>query len=219
MLSQSEENYLKVIFSLQSEKEIKSVSTNDISQKVQTKASSVTDMLKKLSDKKLVIYKKYRGVKLTQSGEAFAKKVIRSHRLWECFMVDKLGFAWNEVHETAEQLEHVKSDELIDKLDDFLANPKFDPHGDPIPDKEGNMEVKHTLMLSNLDIGDSGILEGLKNSSDNFLQYLNNKNLVLGDIIEVKNMESFDNSMLVRTGNNEFTISHEVAQNLLVKMI
>ncbi len=218
MLSQSEENYLKIIFSLQFE-ENKLVSTNDIAQKTKTKASSVTDMLKKLSDKKLVNYKKYRGVKLTKLGEFNAKKVIRSHRLWECFMVDKLGFAWNEVHETAEQLEHVKSDELIDRLDEFLGKPKFDPHGDPIPDKEGNIAKSNTFMLSELEIGHFGILEGLKNSSDDFLKYLNNKKLALGDKIKVKNIELFDNSVLIKTKNYEFTISSEVAQNLLVKII
>ena len=134
----SEENYLKTIYHLTiiSDSEI---STNAIAEKMETKASSVTDMLKKLAEKDLVDYKKYQGVSLTEKGKLSAKMIVRKHRLWEVFLVEKLDFSWDEVHDIAEQLEHIKSEKLINKLDDFLGNPTEDPHGDPIPDKNGKL--------------------------------------------------------------------------------
>ena len=140
MLTLSEENYLKAIYHLELNS-VKEISTNAIAEKMETKASSVTDMIKKLSEKKLIIYKKYQGVKITDFGKKTAANIVRNHRLWEFFLVDKLNFSWDEVHEVAEQLEHIKSPKLIDELDAFLGFPKQDPHGDPIPDKNGKYHL------------------------------------------------------------------------------
>jgi len=146
MFSQAEENYLKAIYALQNELGM-AINTNLIAKKINTKASSVTDMIKKLSVKKLLTYKKYQGVQLTDKGKKVALKVIRKHRLWEYFLVKKLNYRWDEVHEIAEQLEHIKSETLIDNLETFLKYPKFDPHGDPIPDKDGNIMLTKTRTL------------------------------------------------------------------------
>ena len=154
MFSQSEENYLKAIYHLGNQSQ-KGVSTSDIANKLETKASSVSDMIKKLSDKKLVEYKKYYGVNLTKKGKLIAASVVRKHRLWEVFLVDKLNFTWDEVHDVAEQLEHIKSKKLMEELDSFLGFPKTDPHGDPIPDKDGNLQTIEKTLLSNLKKGES----------------------------------------------------------------
>jgi Mn-dependent transcriptional regulator len=145
-LSITEENYIKAIFHL-SEKSEQSVATNDIAAQVNATAASVSDMLKKLKQKKLITYEKYYGVKLTVEGQKQALAIVRKHRLWEVFLVDKLGYSWDEIHDLAEQLEHIRSEELIERLDKFLGNPKFDPHGDPIPDSSGKIQtVKHVLL-------------------------------------------------------------------------
>ena len=188
LYSQAEENYLKCIYALEMEHG-EEVSTNLIASKIKTKASSVTDMLKKLSAKDLVAYKKYQGVRLTERGRETALRVVRKHRLWECFLVQKLDFKWDEVHEIAEQLEHIESDLLIDKLDAFLRFPKTDPHGDPIPDKHGRMIISETVKVLDMKIGSSGILTGVRDSSGPFLKYLNKKNLALGDKIKVIDIE------------------------------
>jgi len=179
MYTLSEENYLKAIFHLE-RKYPSGVSTNALAEEMETKASSVTDMIKKLSDKDLVNYKKYQGVKLSKSGKHTAVSVIRKHRLWEVFLVEKLGFAWDEVHDVAEQLEHIQSEKLIQELDKFLGFPKQDPHGDPIPDAQGNFSVFNKALLADLDKGDSGICVGLKDSSPAFLQFLDKYNIALG---------------------------------------
>jgi len=141
----TEENYIKAIFKLEELNQSKAVSTNDIAIKLSMQPASVTDMIKRLAEKKIVSYKKYHGVLLTVKGKKIALTIIRKHRLWEVFLVKKLNFKWDEVHEIAEQLEHINSNELVEKLDDFLGNPKFDPHGDAIPDKEGNMRVVNSI--------------------------------------------------------------------------
>ena len=175
MYSQAEENYLKTIYTLERNFS-NEVSTNLIASKIKTKASSVTDMLKKLAKKDLVVYKKYQGVYLTEHGRLSALEVIRKHRLWECFLVQKLQFNWDEVHDIAEQLEHVKSEALINKLDAFLKFPKLDPHGDPIPDAHGRTILNKTVSIIDMKIGSAGIFVGVKDSSATFLQYLNKKN-------------------------------------------
>ncbi len=217
MFSQAEENYLKSIYTLEKESET-DVSTNLIANKMQTQPSSVTDMLKKLAAKQLVIYKKYQGVYLTENGKKVALKVIRKHRLWEYFLVKKLNYNWDEVHEIAEQLEHVKSDTLIDNLDKFLRFPKFDPHGDPIPDKNGKIMLIKTVNLSKLKVGQRGILDSLKDSSDVFLKYLNKKNLALRDRIKVIDIEPFDSSIHIETKTHQLVISKKVAENLNIKI-
>ncbi|EMY81060.1 metal-dependent transcriptional regulator [Psychroflexus gondwanensis] len=216
MFSLSEENYLKAILHLQ--KTSKSgVSTNAIAEEMQTKASSVTDMVKKLSEKDLVIYKKYQGVYLSDTGRKTALQIVRKHRLWEVFLVDKLSFSWDEVHEVAEQLEHIKSDKLITELDKFLEFPKRDPHGDPIPDAKGNFHVANKTLLSNLSKGERGTLVGVKDTSTEFLKYLDKNNIALGKTIEVLDKEEFDESMLIQTGGKTLRISPMVTVNIFIK--
>ena len=216
MFSQAEENYLKAIYSLETIA-TKGVNTNLIAKKMQTKASSVTDMIKKLSDKGLVDYKKYQGAQLSEKGKNIAVSIVRKHRLWECFLVDKLNFSWDEVHDIAEQLEHIKSETLIDNLDAFLEFPTVDPHGDPIPDKEGNITARKKVKLSTLKPQEESVLLTVKDSSDTFLKYLNKKNIAIGDYIKVLAVEPFDKSMQIKINKKELLITDEVAKNLLVK--
>lgn len=218
MFSFSEENYLKAIFHLE-RKYQEGVSTNALAEEMETKASSVTDMIKKLSDKNLVIYKKYQGVKLSQNGRATAVEVIRKHRLWEYFLVEKLHFNWDEVHDVAEQLEHIKSEKLIAELDKFLGFPKRDPHGDPIPDAEGNFAVSNKMLLAELDMGEQGICVGVKDSSAEFLQYLDKNKISLGKEIKVLEKEAFDGSMLIKIEKEELGISQLISTNLYIKRI
>jgi len=214
--SAAEENYLKTIYSLQRDYGSK-INTNLISSKIQTKASSVTDMLKKLSTKNLVVYEKYQGVSLTEKGKKAALKVVRKHRLWEYFLVDKLKYNWDEVHSIAEQLEHIDSDTLVDNLEKFLGFPKFDPHGDPIPDKNGHVIERASNNLLELNIGDIGILDQVKDTSESFLQYLDRINLALGDKVEIIDKEPFDNSVQIKLGNKELSVSESVAENIYLK--
>ncbi len=216
MFSQAEENYIKTIYTLDT-KTKKGVSTNLIAEKMQTKASSVTDMLQKLAEKRLVIYKKYQGVQLSTKGKKIAASVIRKHRLWETFLVQKLNFSWDEVHDIAEQLEHIKSETLIDKLDDFLGYPTVDPHGDPIPDKNGNLPSIEKVVLATLQINESGICIGVRDSSSRFLQFLDKKGIALGQKITVVAKEPFDDSLTIKIENKELSISQKIAHNLYLK--
>jgi DtxR family Mn-dependent transcriptional regulator len=214
----SEENYLKTIYHLTGVSDGE-VSTNAIAEMIETKASSVTDMLKKLAEKGLVNYKKYQGVSLTDSGRLSAKMIVRKHRLWEVFLVEKLDFAWDEVHDIAEQLEHIKSEQLINKLDDFLGNPTQDPHGDPIPDRHGKIAKTEKMLLSELLKDQSGLCVGVKDSSAEFLKYLDKNQIALGSRIDVVVKEDFDASMKIKVGNNEIVISSKIAGNLFVKKV
>ncbi|MFV8268954.1 metal-dependent transcriptional regulator [Flavobacterium sp. GT2N3] len=213
----SEENYLKTIYHLTiiSNSEI---STNAIAEKMETKASSVTDMLKKLAEKDLVNYKKYQGVSLTEQGKKAAKMIVRKHRLWEVFLVDKLDFSWDEVHDIAEQLEHIKSEKLINKLDDFLGNPTEDPHGDPIPDANGQIVKIEKQLLSELRENQAGICVGVKDTSSEFLKYLDKQGIALGSRIEIVGRESFDLSLKIKVVNKDLTISNKIASNLFVTL-
>jgi DtxR family Mn-dependent transcriptional regulator len=214
-MTTSEENYLKVIYHL-SQVSPKGVNTNAIARMLDTKASSVTDMLKKLSDKDLVSYQKYQGVTLTENGFRSAKMIVRKHRLWEVFLVEKLGFAWDEVHDIAEELEHIKSETLINKLDEYLHFPAFDPHGDPIPDVNGVMKKVNKLLLSEVELHKEYQCVGVKHSSSEFLQYLDKQKIALGSKIVVKEKESFDDTLLVEVNSKEITISNKIANNLYV---
>ena len=216
MFSLSEENYLKAIFHLEHTYK-EGVSTNALAEEMETKASSVTDMVKKLSDKKLVIYKKYQGVKLSRLGRDTAIGIIRKHRLWEVFLVEKLNFNWDEVHDVAEQLEHIRSEKLIKELDKFLGFPKRDPHGDPIPDAGGNFSVSNKTLLADLSIGEAGICVGVKDSSAAFLQFLDKNNISLGKKIKVLEKEDFDKSMLINNQGNDLRISNLISENLYIK--
>lgn len=215
-MTNSEENYIKVIYHL-SLVSPKGVSTNAIAATLETKASSVTDMLKKLADKKLVEYQKYQGVTLTTGGLLVAKMIVRKHRLWEVFLVKKLGFTWDEVHEIAEELEHIKSEKLIDKLDEFLDFPTTDPHGDPIPNRNGEITTTNKLLLSEAKINDEYICVGVKDSSSEFLQFLDKLNLVLGTSLKVISREEFDGSLIVSMNNNKIALSSKIAENLYLK--
>jgi DtxR family Mn-dependent transcriptional regulator len=214
----SEENYLKSIYHLTTSLDSE-VSTNAIAEMMETKASSVTDMLKKLADKDLVNYKKYQGVSLTENGKHAAKMIVRKHRLWEVFLVEKLDFSWDEVHDIAEQLEHIKSEKLINKLDDFLGNPTEDPHGDPIPDAQGRMIAIEKQLLSELLANQFGICVGVKDNSSDFLKYLDKQQIGLGTKIEVVTKETFDLSLKIKVNDTEFTISNKIASNLFVKVL
>lgn len=215
-LTQTEENYLKAIFTL-SEKENGPVSTNDIAKSLETSASSVTDMYKKLVEKKLILYKKYKPIVLSALGKKIATSLIRKHRLWETFLVEKLGFNWSEVHNIAEQLEHIKSEELIEKLDDFLDNPLFDPHGDPIPDKNGKFPKRKQQLLSNLKKGDAGLLSSVEEDDTSFLEILNKLGIKIGTKIKVEEIVSFDQSIQVILNECDSTLlSKAIADNLYV---
>ncbi|APZ45272.1 iron-dependent repressor [Polaribacter reichenbachii] len=218
MFSQSEENYIKAIYHLETISN-KGISTNAIAKKLETKASSVTDMIKKLSEKELVIYKKYQGVKLTSFGKKIAANIVRKHRLWEVFLVDKLNFSWDEVHEVAEQLEHIKSPKLINQLDALLGFPTHDPHGDPIPDKEGNLNVIDKILLSSLLKNDSGVCVGVDDSSSEFLQFLDKKGITLGKQITVLEKEGYDDSLSIKIENKKLTISNKIANNIYIKKL
>jgi len=218
-LSFTEENYLKGIYQLTKNQE-DGASTNDIAHHMNTKASSVTDMLKKLSRKELIHYKPYQPVTLTDVGRLTAVKVIRKHRLWEVFLVDKLGFRWDEVHEIAEELEHIRSEKLIERLDSFLGSPSYDPHGDPIPDKNGNVQHHKDFTIADLSKGHYGMIIGLKDTSSEFLKFLDGSGLTLGKTVRVNMVTSYDNSMEVTINmTQQQTISHQVAKNLYIKKL
>jgi DtxR family Mn-dependent transcriptional regulator len=195
----------------------KSISTNAIAEQMDTKPSSVTDMAKKLAEKGLVDYVKYQGVSLSDFGVKTALSIIRKHRLWEVFLVEKLDFTWDEVHEVAEQLEHIKSEKLIDKIDELLDFPKYDPHGDPIPTKNGEFQERDKQLLSELPVGGQGVCVGVKDSSVPFLKFLDKNKIALGNTIQVVDKEDFDNSLRILMDGNEMRISHQIASNLFVK--
>ena len=212
----SEENYLKVIYHL-SLVSPKGVNTNAIAGMLETKASSVTDMIKKLAEKDLVSYIKYQGVSLTEKGMYLAKMIVRKHRLWEVFLVEKLQFSWDEVHEIAEELEHIKSEKLINKLDDFLGFPNFDPHGDPIPDANGQIKKVQKKLLSEVSLATDFQCAGVKDTSVDFLQFLDKKGIALGTFITVLEKESFDETLKIKLNNKVITISNKIATNLYVQ--
>lgn len=215
MNSFTEENYLKAIYKL-IEQVDSEVSTNAIAEKMSTKAASVTDMLKKLSDKKLINYQKYQGVTLTSKGEKVALSVIRKHRLWEMFLLEKLDFKWDEVHDVAEQLEHINSDKLIEQIDKFLNYPKFDPHGDPIPDANGKIQAQKSKSIAHYIKNDVIVMTGVVDHSAAFLQYLDKTGLALGDEIKIKEVVFFDRSLqIIVNKKSTIFISNDVAKNIL----
>ena len=218
MLSFSEENHLKSIFHLSTDIESE-VSTNSIADNLNTKASSVTEMLKKLGEKNLIVYKKYHGAQLTEMGRKTALNIIRKHRLWEVFLVDKLNFKWDEVHDIAEQLEHIQSEKLTNELDKFLNFPTKDPHGDPIPNPAGFIKFTPKLRLSDLNIGETRKFIGVKDSSSTFLKYLDKRKISLGSNIKVLHQEKFDQSLHVGLDETNLTISIKTASNLYITKI
>jgi DtxR family transcriptional regulator, Mn-dependent transcriptional regulator len=213
----TEENYLKAIYMLKESNAGRDVSTNDLSEHLQNKAASVTDMLKRLAEKKLINYQKYKGVVLTGKGEKLAIRIIRKHRLWETFLVEKLKFRWDEVHDIAEQLEHIQSDELVNRLEDFIGNPRFDPHGDPIPDAKGQFNHSKSKPLNQYKQKGVFLLEGVNEHSVSFLQYLTSIGIKIGDTIKVEAFNEFDNSykVIINKKNEQF-FSNKVASHILV---
>lgn len=217
-MTYSEENYLKVIYHL-SLSASNGITTNSIANIMESKPSSVTDMVQKLAEKELVIYKKYQGVSLTDKGRFTALMIVRKHRLWEVFLLEKLDFSWDEVHDVAEQLEHIKSEKLVNKLEEFLDFPIQDPHGDPIPDRNGKIAKTEKQLLSEVAAGKKVICVGVRDSSPAFLQYLDKQQIALGSSIEVKNKEDFDLSLTLKVNNKEVTVSNKIAANLFVKPV
>lgn len=214
--SASKENYLKAIFHLQTQDGV--VTTNELAEELETRAASVTDMLKKLKDQKLLIYEKYKGFRLSPEGRKVAIQIIRKHRLWEYFLVEKLQFGWDEVHEIAEELEHISSKKLIDRLDEYLGFPKSDPHGDPIPDSNGKFERIEQVSLLELPLNKMAEISSVANQSSEILELLRHKNMAIGTKLEVKKKFSFDSSLEIKIKNQPtLTISMEVAKNIFVR--
>ena len=213
--SASKENYLKTIYHLQSEQNL--VTTNELAAALQAKPASITDMLKKLKAEKLLIYERYRGFRLNTEGKKVALQIIRKHRLWEYFLVKKLQFGWDEVHEMAEELEHLTSKELIDRLDAFLDFPETDPHGDPIPDSEGKFNHQKQVSLLELRVNKSSRVSGVVTQTSEMLELLEHKNIRIGTRLEVKKKFPFDNSVEIKIRNQaSITVSEQVAKNILV---
>ena len=215
MISLSEENYLKAIFHLMNTDN--TVTINELSKVLSVKMPSVNNMMKKFAEKGWVIYESYKPLKITDSGKKQAALVVRKHRLIEMFLVEKMNFGWENVHEIAEQLEHIHSETFFDKMDELLNYPKYDPHGEPIPDKEGNIIAQDLKKLSNCKVGESVVFTAVTITDEDFLNFLNKKKLVLGKEIKVLNIEKFDKSMLVKIQEEEIVLSNIVCDKILVK--
>lgn len=214
----TEENYIKHIYHLQQQTGY--TTTNELAAALKAKPASITDMLKKLSTKKIVNYEPYKEFQLSHNGKKVALGIIRKHRLWEYFLVEKLQFGWDEVHEIAEELEHVSSKELIEKLDAYLNHPRFDPHGDPIPDSNGKMSPLPQVNLLELSFNTTAAVTSVGNQSSELLELLKHKNIQIGTILEVKKKFSFDNSIEVKVKNHQaITISEQLARSLYVKYV
>lgn len=217
-LTLTEENYLKAIYSLSGDA-VFETSTTQIAERLSTKPPTVSDMLRKLAEKKLISYEKYKKVQLTKAGRQAAIIIIRKHRLWEVFLHDKLEFAWDEVHEIAEQLEHIQSEQLISRLEKFLGYPKYDPHGDPIPSAQGELSQSQRITLSELEPGKSCQVVGVKDSSALFLQYLQQMNIGIGTKIKVIEKIAFDSSLVISLKkDHQLSVSKKFADNVLVTL-
>ncbi len=216
MISLTEEDYLKAVYKLYRIKN-KPVTTNAIAEVLEVKPSSVTDMIKKLSAKQYLQYEKYKGVSITGKGRRKALQIIRKHRLWEVFLVEKLRFKWDEIHMIAEQLEHINSDELIDKLDAYLNYPKFDPHGDPIPDKHGNITHHQDFTIFDMDINEQAVILGLKTDNAGLLHFLDQNGIKLHDKITVTAKNTFDNSVVINHAGKTINLTEKVSKSIYVK--
>ena len=217
MYSQIEENYLKAILMLSRDTE-RPISTSSIARELEVNSASVTDMIqKRLLKKGLVDYRAYHGVRLTPKGSRIATEIVRRHRIWEVFLVEKLQYSWEEVHDIAEQLEHVQSTDLIDRLDDFLGKPRVDPHGGPIPDKDGRMRVPPRALLSSLRQGESGRILGVRNDHKELLAFLTANGLLPGAEFTVIEIFPFDQSVRLGTRLGKQTVSRKVTDNVYVE--
>ena len=219
MISQTEENYLKAIYKI-TERDNKAASTNATAAAMNTTAASVTDMFNRLKSKSLVNYEKARGVTLTTEGGLLATSLIRKHRIWEVFLCEKLGYAWDECHDLAEELEHIQDNDLINRLDRFIGYPRFDPHGDPIPDAEGNFTPRPQVLLSDMKTGEKGIIVGVQEHSTAFLQYLDKQKLTLGVEVSVLEVFEFDDSLKLNLKDgSDIIVSSRVSENLFLKKL
>ena len=216
VLSKSEEDYIKAIFRLY-EKTGSTVSTNAIAEYVKTTPASVTDMIRRLHEKGLINYEKYKGVSLNSKGNTEATRLVRRNRLWKVFMVEKLNFKWDEIQEVADLMEHIHSDKLISELEKYLEYPKYDPHGDPIPDQNGKYVLRTRFPMTDIQLNKPVTVIGIQNTGAGFLQYLDSHHIGIGAQIIVKQKFEFDRSMLIIINRNEINISAEVAKNILVK--
>ncbi|MFL2996981.1 MAG: metal-dependent transcriptional regulator [Cytophagales bacterium] len=217
-LSKSEENYLKSIFNL-SEFGNKQVTTNSISKILNIEPASVTDMIKKLSKKKLIYHEKYKGSTISKSGIKIALQIIRRHRLWEVFLYDKLNFKWDKIHDIAEELEHVSSEELIDNLDKFLKYPKIDPHGDPIPNKLGEMNFVDKISISDLNVNENGIVSRIINEDEEFFNLLKKLKIEIGTEVKIVDKIEYDESIEILINKKTVIISKDIANNIKITKI
>lgn len=216
MLSITEENYLKALLKITVEGGNSETGTNVLASQLAVKPATVTDMLKKLKDKKLVHYEKYGKISLTSSGRKIAIDILRKHRLWETFLYEKLGFTWDEVHEVAEQLEHIQSSKLVDKLDEFLDYPEFDPHGDFIPTAKGEIKVPFKKTLSEVEVGSSCKMAAVKDNSATFLQYVVKVGLGINNRIKVLSKQEYDALMVIEVDGRKSSVSQKFAENIFV---
>jgi DtxR family Mn-dependent transcriptional regulator len=216
MHSFTEENYIKAIYKLQ-EQNGETVINSDLAKAMEVHSASVTDMLKKMANKKLINYEKSKGFRLTEKGKQIAISIIRNHRLWEVFLLEKLGFKWDEVHDIAEQLEHIGNESLINRLDVYLGHPKADPHGDPIPNANGVFAKSRSILLSEMKKDEHGKFTGVIDHSPSFLTYLDKIGLTLGETVKIKSIEDYDHSFTIQLkGKKVLTVSKMVASNILI---
>ena len=217
MPSPTVENYLKALHMLANDRD--ETSSSKLSKMLGVSVPTVNNMVKKLHQQGLVFYKKYQPIQLTSLGKKKAAEIIRKHRLTEMYLVEKMGFGWEEVHEIAEQMEHIKSQAFFDRMDALLGNPTTDPHGSPIPDRHGAISEKHYRTLSDCDVGEIVIIKALAHSSGEFLRFLNEKSISIGLSVEILKKEMFDSSMLVSYDNRRETLSQMASDNLLVEKV
>jgi len=216
MLSFSEENYLKALFNISQQNEDKAVGTNELAKSLSVKPATVNSMLKKLRGKDLVDNEKYGKITLTNKGEKEAVGILRKHRLWETFLCEKLEFSWDEVHEIAEQLEHIKSKKLVDKLDKFLDYPEFDPHGEPIPNNMGELKVQNKYTLASIPVGDSCKMVAVKDDSSSFLQYVDKVGLGINKEITIISKQEYDAITVIEVNNVQSSVSKKFTENIFV---
>lgn len=217
MLSYTEENYLKALLKISVENNSEGAGTNELAFLLNVKPATVNDMLKKLKEKKLVSYEKYGKIKLTKEGTKFATDVLRKHRLWETFLYEKLAFSWDEVHEVAEQLEHIQSSKLIDRLDKFLDFPEFDPHGDPIPTKDGELKIHFKKTLADMEVGSTCKMVAVKDNSSSFLQYVVEVGLGINNQIKIISKQDYDALTVIEVNDKQSSVSLKFAENIYVK--
>jgi DtxR family transcriptional regulator, Mn-dependent transcriptional regulator len=216
MLSQTEENYLKALLKITFDNGSNEVGTNELATLLAVRPATVNDMLKKLKEKELVDYEKYGKITLTTIGNKRAVEVLRKHRLWETFLYQKFNFTWDEVHDVAEQLEHIQSAKLIDQLDKFLDYPEFDPHGDPIPNKKGEIKIFYKKTLADVQVGYRCKMVAVKDNSSSFLQYVVKVGLGINNEINIISKQEYDSLLVIEVNGLKSSVSQKFAENIFV---